>query len=521
MGAGVEDDRQQLEERFVRYVVSPELKRAFGPPADDRPDGKRAAVARHDDGRIQVIIEANLDYPGGAEKACDRIRDLIRRTLFAYDGPQKWPVRASRYFVFTRLSENEVSILVQEDQEGPLPSIFKIWPDHELEAYLDRSVRLIKADACHRTFEAYGEGVVWAVVDSGIDEDHVHFQRYANLDLDETGRTAREKLRHKDFTAAEPESPLTDVYGHGTHVAGILGGASPDDDRPRKVIKSRGADGIVRTTLAGLEKPITGVAPRVKIVSLKVLDDAGKGQESGLIQALEHVIEVNGDRDRLRIHGVNISLGYPFLEPEWFATGHSPICRQVNRLVDRGVVVVVAAGNDGSANIRTEGALRRVGLGQTIADPGNAEKAITVGSTHAEEPLRYGVSYFSSKGPTADGRLKPDILAPGERILSCASPASLSRLLEAADMSEAGHEFSSHAGYRQDTGTSMAAPHVSGAIAAFISVRTELKGEPQLIKEALMDSASDLGRQREFQGAGLIDLMRAMQIQINRRKTSP
>lgn len=268
-----------------------------------------------------------------------------------------------------------------------------------------------------------------------------------------------------------------------------------------------------------MNKPVSGVAPAVKLVSLKVLDDAGEGEESSLIAALEYVARVNGQGDRLRIHGVNISLGYPFLYPEWFASGRSPVCMQVNRLVDQGVVVVVAAGNDGSAFIKTEGTQRRVGLDQSIADPGNAEKAITVGSTHAEEPYRFGVSYFSSKGPTADGRMKPDILAPGERILSCASAQSFARLLkDEIDMSALAPTVPATASlYRQDTGTSMAAPHVSGAIAAFMSARSELIGEPGQIKALLMDSASDLGRKRDFQGAGLIDLMRAMQAQTLRK----
>ena len=128
------------------------------------------------------------------------------------------------------------------------------------------------------------------------------------------------------------------------------------------------------------------------------------------------------------------------------------------------------------------------------------------------------MSYFSSKGPTADGRLKPDILAPGERILSCASGPSFRRLVEneMEDTALAGVTAKTPL-YRQDTGTSMAAPHVSGAIAAFMSARSELIGEPARIKQLIMDNASDLGRKRDFQGAGLIDLMRAMQAQTLRK----
>jgi subtilisin family serine protease len=140
----------------------------------------------------------------------------------------------------------------------------------------------------------------------------------------------------------------------------------------------------------------------------------------------------------------------------------------------------------------------------TINDPGNAELAITVGSTHREMPHVYGVSYFSSKGPTGDGRLKPDMVAPGEKIISCqSSSASLS----GASAPEAGNA----AYYKEDSGTSMAAPHVSGVIAAFLSVRREFVGNPAAVKNIFMSTATDLKRAVYFQGKGLVDLMRAIQ----------
>jgi subtilisin family serine protease len=136
----------------------------------------------------------------------------------------------------------------------------------------------------------------------------------------------------------------------------------------------------------------------------------------------------------------------------------------------------------------------------TINDPGNAELAITVGSTHREMPHVYGVSYFSSKGPTGDGRMKPDIVAPGEKILSAATGKLLMDRAEGKQCE-----------YVEDSGTSMAAPHVSGVIAAFLSVRREFIGEPERVKEIFLGAATDLKRERSFQGAGLIDLMRAIQ----------
>ena len=131
----------------------------------------------------------------------------------------------------------------------------------------------------------------------------------------------------------------------------------------------------------------------------------------------------------MRIHGVNLSLGYEF-DPEWFACGQSPLCKEVDKLVRSGVVVVVAAGNSGYGTLTTAlDAPNRFGLGMTINDPGNAERAITVGSTHRDAPHTYGVSYFSSKGPTGDGRRKPDLVAPGERITSCAAGGNLAAVV--------------------------------------------------------------------------------------------
>ena len=145
---------------------------------------------------------------------------------------------------------------------------------------------------------------------------------------------------------------------------------------------------------------------------------------------------------------------------------------------------------------------RNSGLDLSINDPGNAELAITVGATHRESPHRFGVSYFSSKGPTGDGRYKPDLIAPGERIVSAAANGS-KMALEFGDSAE----FA----YCESSGTSMAAPHVSGAIAAFLSIRSEFVGEPEKVKQIFTSTATDLGRDRYFQGAGLVDLLRAIQ----------
>jgi subtilisin family serine protease len=245
---------------------------------------------------------------------------------------------------------------------------------------------------------------------------------------------------------------------------------------------------------------LSGLAPHAKLVSLKVLDDQGRGSSMNIVRALDHIrTKINGPK-MMRVHGVNLSVGYEF-DPKWFACGQSPLCVAVDRLVRSGVVVVVAAGNTGYGVLSSIQRQTSVGLTMTINDPGNAELPITVGATHRDMPHTYGVSYFSSKGPTGDGRAKPDLVAPGERITSCAAGDALAG---------AGGK-PGEAVYVEDSGTSMAAPHVSGAIAAFLSIRQEFVGQPEQVKDVFTRSATPLGRERYFEGHGLVDLMRAIQ----------
>jgi len=255
-----------------------------------------------------------------------------------------------------------------------------------------------------------------------------------------------------------------------------------------------------------------GVAPDCRIVSLRVLNENGEGRSSNIVRALEYIREkLNDNPKMLRVEGANLSVGYEF-DAEMFACGQSPLCSEVNRLVLSGVVVVTAAGNTGYTALTANNRVTKVGLSNTINDPGNAEHAITVGATHRESPHTYGVSYFSSKGPTGDGRLKPDLVAPGERIISCAAGKKLDKALSTrkAPMEPADPKVP-RAYYVEDSGTSMAAPHVSGAIAAFLSIRREFIGRPLDVKRIFLSSAIPLGREKYFEGNGLVDLMKAIQ----------
>ena len=474
---------------------------------------------------FDVIIAINEFFEGGVPRALEQIR---RRA-------EEWGVRYATvsHYCFACLTVAQILKLAEEarqlfDTHGRGGSvIYRIWEDTEIDVTLNKSLATVKADAAQRSFQAYGEGVVWAVLDSGVQGDHPHFQKKEapfgvvnTLDL-----TA--PLAHRDFTPdADREenkgkqTALLDRFGHGSHVAGIVAGYwSSASGKAEPVVGTEMRDEATNAPVRQREnlRQITGVAPLCKIVSLKVIADvtisnegqqkAGQGKVSWVLMALEQIQIWNQSGKRLLVHGANLSLGYEF-DPRWFACGQSPLCIEVNRLVKSGVSVVVSAGNSGySTFVLSSGRSEARFNDLTITDPGNAELAVTVGSTHKSMPHTYGVSYFSSRGPTGDGRLKPDILAPGERIVSCAAGAEAAKYGNVP----AAEGPSVPVLYCEQTGTSMAAPHVSGAIAAFLSVRGEFIGQPERVKEIFMANCIDLRRERTFQGAGLLDVMKTLQ----------
>lgn len=426
--------------------------------------------------------------------------DLKRRkarSLFA---------RAEKARLETRLAETNL--------------IFKVACNRGAKLALDSSVRTIKADAARQLFNVQGAGVRWAVVDSGVDSRHAAFLLPPDDEEGEGAESAsrvsasydfvrvrelmelsssplakdRERLKNEfNLSSAEadqlkeairtsvdvPWGPIADrllvrdadeyrakIEAHGTHVAGILGAGA-------------GAE----------EAGAMGVCPDIEILDLRVLDENGAGDEFSILAALQYIRHVNDQSADSKIHGANLSFSIPF-DPKFYACGATPICQECDRLTASGVVTVAAAGNLGaeasdSRSVMIGSAYRA----QTITDPGNARSVITVGSTHGRRPHEYGVSYFSSRGPTGDGRAKPDLVAPGEKIRS-AIPGG---------------------GYDGKQGTSMAAPHVSGAAALLMARNRELIGKPERIKRILCETATDLERERYFQGCGLVDILRALQ----------
>ncbi|WP_458316337.1 S8 family peptidase [Mycolicibacterium brisbanense] len=485
-------------------VITPPLRAKFVvPPGGD------AAQAR--EALWPIMIELNLRYADGTAAAMQRVRDLWRLV----DGAGV-PVPVAGQYMVGDLTTGQIEGLVSADavpQRWPARAVYRIWPDFDTHPLIDASSSTIKAIPAQRAFDSFGDGIVWAVVDSGIAADHPHFIGHQTL-----SDPAVADL-HRDFTAGEQvASALIDDDGHGTHVAGIIAGGlvgfKPEDvyvaEKRFNVGSPDGDDPILQQRTVTDVSKLAGMAPRAKLVSLKVLGPGDQtSRVSRVMRALDYVREVNAQSERMpRIHGVNLSLGYEFAA-EWFACGQSPLCLEVDKTVRSGVVVVVASGNTGyvSLNPLFASDVTKFSADMTINDPGNAERAITVGATHRDAPHTYGVSYFSSKGPTGDGRRKPDLVAPGERITSAAAGKNRISVQQQTEAPIA----DGVALYVEASGTSMAAPHVSGAIAAFLSVQRELIGKPEDIKGIFVESATSLGRDPAFEGSGLVDLLRALQ----------
>jgi subtilisin family serine protease len=515
--------RSEIKDTLQTRLISEPLKSKIDLDLSQSEAKADAATVASSPTLYEVIIELNLNRPGGRTEAREAVLAMLRNIL-GPDGIEaiaRNRTDSSHPYVFATLSAVQIFQLATQDgeeagssaaaleptasatavqteqQPRSLRSIFRIWESQKVHPLTTESIRTIKANAAHNSFGAFGEKVVWAVLDSGVDASHPHFALHKNLALE-----APLTDRSCSFTStALPWDQ--DAFGHGTHVAAIIAGECDPAEIPQAAVQGASDSGDSSYRLQPVPG-IKGMAPRAKLLILRVLDDNGDGDETALIQAIEYVQQLNDFGRHLVVHGVNISAGFPS-HPTWYACGQTPLCTEINRLVKSGVSVVVAAGNSGHViTFLTPVSTVEAGQLLSINDPGNADLAITVGSTHRQAPHTFGISYFSSKGPTSDGRRKPEVVAPGEKIISAASSqrAALTPLpgLDGA-----------HFSYLEDTGTSMAAPHVSGIIAAFLSVKREYIGQPEKIRGLLMESAIDLGRDPNFQGAGLVDLMKLIQ----------
>ena len=415
---------------------------------------------------IAVII--SLQHSREApDKGVQPSKDTVKQFLAA----RGVTFRESDFYVFATLPPDVI-----RDLATMRDVVDKIWRDETCRAQLLESTETVKAAATWRTFGSLGQGITWAVLDTGIRSDHPHFLTNSTIDKDLS----------KNFSNS---ATLEDVEGHGTHVAGIIAGAAPAGSYKAATQEEDQSAPVV----VDLAAPPSGVAPMARLINVKVLDDDGTGSASTCILGLEYLRKLNALSRKIQVDGANLSLGYPY-DPKWYGCGHSPLCEEVTRTVRSGIAVVVSCGNAGYGTATlSSGQQVPVSIDLSITDPANTQECIAVGSVHKSKPHMYGVSYFSSKGPTGDGRSKPDLVAPGEKIISCS------------------HGFDKQPyAYEEKSGTSMAAPHVSGAIATFLSAHQEFRGQPEMVKEIFVKSATDLKRAETFQGAGLLDLFRAV-----------
>ncbi len=318
-------------------------------------------------------------------------------------------------------------------------------PDIKLRLSLNESVDLIvdrdrlETISQRLGFEINGSGVVIAILDTGIDASHPDFY-FPN-------GTSKIILSISTVPDEDPE----DRYGHGTHVAGIAAGTG------------RASGGLY-----------TGVAPGALLMNIKVISDEGFGMVSWIIAGIEAAVENGADV-------INLSLGGGLN-----GDGSDPLSMAVDWAVDQGVVVVAAAGNDGPDYY-------------SLGSPAVANKAITVGATYKNGTL----VDFSSRGPTGDLRVKPDVLAPGVDIIA---PLARDSLFERALGDE---KIPGDGGdYIAVSGTSMAAPHVAGVAALVKHARPDLSALE--IRSLIISTADPVDDDLFSYGLGLVDAVDAI-----------
>ncbi|MFC0558324.1 S8 family peptidase [Halalkalibacter alkalisediminis] len=345
----------------------------------------------------------------------------------------------------------EVTPVVLEKMLTSCDHIKKIYLNREVHALLDTAV--ISANArniVRNQTELTGRGITVAVIDTGI---------YPHRDLG--GRI----VDFVDFINHRTE-PYDD-NGHGTHCAGDVAG-----------------DG---SSTSGV---YIGPAPSANVVGIKVLNKMGSGSLETVMQGVEWCINYNATQPENRIQVINMSLGSQAQPYE--NASDDPMVQIVEKAWESGIVVCVAAGNEGPE-------------ARTIASPGVSEKVITVGALDdrntADTRSDDEVASFSSRGPTIYGAVKPDILAPGVNIVSLRSPRSY------LDKLQKSNRIGSD--YFVLSGTSMATPICAGIVALILQQKPS--ATPDEVKELLMNGA-DLWREKDpnVYGAGYINAEKAI-----------
>ena len=303
------------------------------------------------------------------------------------------------------------------------PRVLRIFQDLPVRALLDTSIPQIGVPRLWAE-GLTGEGIKIGIVDSGVDASHPDLQ----------GRIA-------DVTDLTGEG-LEDKHGHGTHVSSVAAGSG--------------------AASAGRYR---GAAPEATLYSAKVLRANGEGMMSDVMAGIEWAVAQ-------RVQVISLSLG-----GTGPCDGTDALCETCDAAVDAGVVLCVAAGNDGPDPY-------------SVGSPGCARKVITIGAVNDQDRI----PDFSARGPTADGRAKPDLLLPGVDIVAArASGTSMGTVMDQY--------------YTSVTGTSMATPLAAGVCALLLQAEPQL--QPADVKARLMGAAIGLGADQNTQGAGRVDAWRA------------
>ena len=310
-----------------------------------------------------------------------------------------------------------------------------IWYDEPVHTMLDVSVGLIGAPQVWQQ-GITGSGIKVAIVDTGIDPNHPDF--------------ANRIAQMKDFTG----QGAADNHGHGTHVAGIIGG-----------------------TGASSGGKYRGVAPECQYYTAKVLRGDGSGSTSDVMAGVEWAVQQGAQV-------INLSLG-----SDGACDGTDALSVLCDAAVGKGVVMCIAAGNAGPG-------------ASTVGSPGCAKSVITIGATTKSDQ----VASFCSRGPTSDGRVKPDVCFPGANIVACRALGTL--------MGTPVNQF-----YTSASGTSMATPHAAGTCALLLQAKPGLP--PQQMKDLLMNTAKNLGLAPNTQGKGRADAFAAYQSALGQTPQPP
>jgi serine protease AprX len=346
------------------------------------------------------------------------------------------------------------------------PLIEHLSLDRPIAGSMERTSGTVGATALRQQFGYDGTGIGIAIIDSGVADSLEDF-------TDATG--ASRVTRFVDFVNGA--TTASDEYGHGTHVAGIVGGNGFDSSGAR-----------------------TGIAPGASLIALKALDASGNGFVSDVIAAIEYAV---AHRDELNIRVINLSVATGVYES--FDT--DPLTLAARAAVTAGIVVVASAGNNGVSPV---GHTRYRG----ITAPGNAPWVLTVGaSSHLGTVARNDdvIATFSSRGPTAiDQIAKPDIVAPGVGIESLSVPGSTLSLTY-PDALLPGTIALSYLPYMSLSGTSMSTPVVSGTVALMLQANPGLT--PNQIKAILQYTAEASAYNDPLtQGAGYLNAKGAVEL---------